>query len=163
MKEDEILVGIGEYAVSVGDKKLRTVGLGSCVGIIIFDKNKKITGLSHIMLPAMGSKKDRIGKYADTALPKMIEEIIEKGALKGRLKAKIAGGASVFSFKDDNLKIGDRNVKAVKEVLKKHRVRIIGEDVGGNRGRTIIFDPITTDLFIRMVKKGPNEPSKKII
>jgi chemotaxis protein CheD len=163
MKEPPVLVGIGEYAVSAGEKKLTTVGLGSCVGIVIFDKNQKISGLSHIMLPTMGAKQDRIGKYADTAIPKMLEDMLKKGANKMLLRAKIAGGASVFSFKEDNLKIGDRNIRAVKEILKNYNIRILSEDVGGNRGRTIIFDPITTDLFIRMVKKGPDEPSNKVI
>ena len=163
MDGNTITVGIGEFAVAEGNQKITTVGLGSCIGIVIYDEIKHIHGLSHIMLPTMGQKQDRIGKYANTAIPKMIEELVKKGALKGRMKAKIAGGASVFSFKDDNLKIGKRNIDAVKEILNENKIRIEAEDLGGNRGRTIVFDPITKELYIRMVKKGPNEPSKKVI
>lgn len=163
MADNIITVGIGEYAITEGDNKITTVGLGSCIGIVIYDEIKKIHGLSHIMLPKMGEKQDRIGKYANTAIPKMIDDLVEKGALKGRMKAKIAGGASVFSFKDDNLKIGQRNIEAVKQVLKEFNIRIVAEDLGGNRGRTIVFNPMTKELHIRMVKKGPDEPTDKVI
>jgi len=163
MVEDIITVGIGEYAIAEGDKKITTVGLGSCVGIIIYDHIKNIHGLSHIMLPEMGIKQDRIGKYANTAIPKMIEDLEKKGAFKINMKAKIAGGASVFAFKQDTLKIGERNITAVKKILRELNIKIEAEDVGGNRGRTIIFNPKTRELTIRMVKKGPNDPVSKII
>ena len=163
MDENTIVVGIGEYAVADGDTKITTVGLGSCIGTIIYDDIKKVHGLSHIMLPTMGDKQDRIGKYADTALPKTIDDLVKKGALRIRLKAKIAGGASVFAFKDDTLKIGQRNIEAVKEILAQYKIRIEAEDVGGSRGRTIVFDPVTKQLFIKLVKKGPNEPTQKVI
>jgi len=163
MDTNTITVGIGEYAIAEGDQKIATVGLGSCVGIVIYDEIKHIHGLSHIMLPTMGEKQDKIGKYANTAIPKMIEDLEKKGALKGRMKAKIAGGANVFEFTDDNLKIGQRNIEAVKKILNEFHIKIIAEDVGGNRGRTIVFDPLTKQLYIRMVKKGPDETTEKII
>ena len=163
MDKNTISVGIGEYAIAEGEQKITTVGLGSCIGTIIYDEIRHIHGLSHIMLPTMGQKQDKIGKYANTAIPEMIEELVKRGALKGRMKAKIAGGASLFAFKDDNLKIGQRNIVAVKEILNEYKIRITAEDVGGNRGRTIVFKPLTKELYIRMVKKGSDEPSEKTI
>jgi chemotaxis protein CheD len=161
--DDVIIIGIGEYVVVEGPRKISTVGLGSCIGTVIYDEMKKISAMSHIMLPTRLNPQDKIGKYADTALPAMIHDMIEKGATRLHMKAKLAGGASLFDFKDDHLKIGDRNSEAVEQVLSNNNIRIIGRDIGGDRGRTIVFDPVTNELFIKMVKKGPNEPESKIL
>ena len=160
---ENVVIGIGDYAVSDDGTPLTTVGLGSCIGIVIYDSSKKIAGLSHIMLPAIGSKQDRIGKYADTAIPALIDELKHKGCNPIRCKAKIAGGASLFTFKDDTLQIGKRNAEAVQQILKAYRIYLVRKDVGGSRGRTITFYPDNEELHIRMVKKGENEPDFKII
>jgi chemotaxis protein CheD len=160
---DTIVIGIGEYAVVQDGTRLTTVGLGSCIGTVIYDSHHHVSGMSHIMLPCIGDKQDRIGKYADAALPAMIDEMGKKGAVKNCLKGKIAGGASLFAFKDDHLQIGQRNTEAVMRVLKEYHVSIVSSDVGGDRGRTITFDPTTFDLHIKMVKKESDEPGVKII
>jgi chemotaxis protein CheD len=161
---DEIItIGIGEYVVVEGSRKISTIGLGSCIGTVVYDAEHKISAMSHIMLPSRLNPQDKIGKYADTALPAMINEMVQKGALKPYMKAKLAGGASLFDFKDDHLKIGDRNAEAVEQVLSSQNIQIVGKDVGGDRGRTIIFDPVTNELYIKMVKKGLNEPEGKVI
>lgn len=161
--DDTIIIGIGEYTVIQGNTKISTVGLGSCIGTVIYDNIQKISGMSHIMLPIMGDKTDRIGKYADSALPTMINEMVKKGAGRLHLKAKIAGGASLFDFKDDHLKIGERNIEAVEQILTEQKVSIVARDVGGDRGRTIVFLPETSELYIKMVKKGPNDAEQKVI
>jgi chemotaxis protein CheD len=160
---ENVVIGIGDYAVSSDGSPLSTVGLGSCIGIVLYDSRNKVAGLSHIMLPEMGTKQDRIGKYADTAIPALIDEIKKKGGTPQFCKAKIAGGASLFAFKDDKLQIGKRNAEAVESILKKCRIRIVGKDVGGNRGRTITFYPDTEELHIKMVKKEDKEPNIKVI
>ena len=154
---ETLVIGIGEYAVVVDNTPISTVGLGSCIGTVIYDKNNHVSAMSHIMLPTIGERQDRIGKYADSALPAMIDEMKSKGAMQIQMKAKIAGGASLFDFKDDHLQIGDRNSEAVKQVLKEYRIPIISSDIGGNRGRTITFDPQTNELTIKMVRKGPDD------
>ncbi|MEM0467078.1 MAG: chemotaxis protein CheD [Candidatus Thermoplasmatota archaeon] len=161
--DNVIVIGIGEYVVVEGDTKISTVGLGSCIGTVIYDDFKKISGMSHIMLPSIENRQDKIGKYADTALPALIEDMLAKGAQRPRLKAKIAGGASLFTFTEDHLKIGERNAEAVERILTQQKIPILSKDVGGDRGRTIIFNPVTCELKIKMVKKGPNEPEEKII
>ena len=157
-----VIIGIGDYVVVQGDTKISTVGLGSCIGTVIYDKITKVSAMSHIMLPEMADRTDRAGKYADAALPIMIDEMVKKGAMRSRLKAKIAGGASLFAFKEDHLQIGKRNIEAVKKVLGEQHIRIIAEDVGGDRGRTITFDPESEGLAIRMVR-GPDGRSEKTI
>jgi len=160
---ENVVIGIGDYAVTTDGSPLSTVGLGSCIGIVLYDSRKKVAGLSHIMLPEMGSKQDRIGKYADTAIPALLDEMKKKGGSTQLCKAKIAGGASLFTFKDDTLQIGKRNAEAVEAILKQYHIRIVGKDVGGDRGRTITFYPDTEELHIRMVKKGDNKPNIKVI
>lgn len=160
---ENIVIGIGEYAVSDNGCPLSTVGLGSCIGIVIYDRRHKVAGLSHIMLPTMGPKEDRIGKYADTAIPALLDEMKKKGGMQINFKAKIAGGASLFAFKDDTLQIGKRNAEAVEEVLKQYKIPLLKKDVGGDRGRTITFYPDTEELHIRMVKKGEYGSNIKVI
>ncbi|ADU30733.1 chemotaxis protein CheD [Evansella cellulosilytica] len=154
-----IKVGMADLNFANPPNKIRTSGLGSCVGIIIYDEYSKMCGMAHVMLPessiARNGKIQR-AKYADTALEDLIKTLITDGALPFRLKAKIAGGAQMFQFSSNNdtMRIGPRNVEAVRSVLKNYNVKILSEDVGGNSGRTIEFDPQTCMLEIRTVNKG---------
>ncbi|MFW5855870.1 MAG: chemotaxis protein CheD [Bacillota bacterium] len=140
MSVDEIRVKMAEYAIMASPGLLVTIGLGSCVGIALYDSRSKIGGLIHIMLPE-NKKKLKPAKYADTGIPLMISEMVKKGASKNRLIAKIAGGAQMFSMSggDSSLNVGERNVNKVKEVLAGYNIKIAGEDVGKNYGRTMKF------------------------
>lgn len=138
---------------------IRTSGLGSCVGIILYDDRAKISGMAHIMLPdssfARSGQMNR-AKYADTAIHDLIHLLIKAGTSKYRLKAKIAGGAQMFKFSlnSEAMRIGPRNVKAVKKILNELNIPLVYEDVGGSSGRTIEFNPATSLLEIRTVNKG---------
>lgn len=136
----DINVGIGEYyIVSDADNKvLKATGLGSCVGVFIYDKEKKIGGLAHILLPQSPNHKDKKSlKYADVALNKLINDLIGKGAKKDNFVAKIVGGAQLYVIENDTLKIGERNIESVEKILKEKQIPILGKDVGGNYGRTM--------------------------
>src|SRR5690625_908744 len=155
--ESVIKVGIADLNLVKAPLTIRTSGLGSCVGVVIYDLSKKVAGLAHIMLPnANGKKNDNKYKYADTAIDILIEKLLNESASKFNMKAKIAGGAQMFQLTtgSDVMRIGPRNVEAVRKELDKHRIPIIAEDVGGNSGRTIEFDPVTGKLKIRTVNKG---------
>ncbi|WP_058307792.1 chemotaxis protein CheD [Gracilibacillus massiliensis] len=152
-----VKVGIADLKVTKIPNTLKTSGLGSCVGVVIFDQ--KVAGLAHVMLPDSTASKKSIHnemKYADTAIDMLMDLLLNEGARKSRLKAKIAGGAHMFSFQSDNnmLKIGDRNVEAVKAKLAEYKIAIVSEDVGGNKGRTIEFDIETGMLEVRTVNSG---------
>lgn len=154
-----VKVGISDLDIVSSPQTIRTSGLGSCVGTIIYDLQKKIAGLSHVMLPDSNLTKQSLFnkyKYADTAIDVLIEKLCAKGARKYALKAKIAGGAQMFqlSSNSDIMRIGPRNVEAVQEKLYEHKILLVASDVGGNRGRTIEFDPSTAELKIRTVNKG---------
>jgi len=154
-----VKVGIADLNVVKAPDLIRTSGLGSCVGCIIYDPVKKLAGLAHIMLPDSNlSRQSQMNpyKYADTALEVLIEKLLSMGARKGSLKAKIAGGAQMFKFasQSDMMRIGPRNVEAVVDKLKKAGIPLVSSDVGGDCGRTIEFDPDDCMLHIRTVSKG---------
>ncbi len=161
MEFNEIKVGIADLNVAFSPCKLITVGLGSCVGIAIYDKVIGIGGLAHIMLPdsSQFNKITNEIKFADLAIPILVGNMIKKGATLKNMKAKIAGGASMFNFPDKSIvmDIGNRNGIAVKSALKSLCIPILSEDIGGNKGRTLIFDTTNGSLFIRTVGMGTTE------
>lgn len=154
-----VKVGIADMNVVEAPHSIRTSGLGSCVGIVLYSPLKRIAGLAHIMLPE--SSLSRSGpvnkaKFADTAIIELVEKLESLGLNRKSLVAKIAGGAQMFQFNgtSDIMRIGPRNTEAVKKALHTLNIHISGEDVGGNSGRTIEFSPITHELTIRTVNKG---------
>lgn len=161
MGTDEIRVGIAEYRAAAPPSKIATIGLGSCVGITLYDNIKKIGGLAHIMLPdsTQFSNVNRPGKFADLAIPLLLKEMEAMGADKRNMTARISGGASMFNFSDKGMimDIGNRNVKSVKETLLKLSIPIKGEDTGGNKGRTMILDVETGRTYIKTVGKEITE------
>ncbi|MFC1670315.1 chemotaxis protein CheD, partial [Spirochaetota bacterium] len=107
----------------------------------IYDRFKKIGGLAHILLPTDTTGGQKPEKYANTAVPLLIERLIKEGANKEHLSAKIVGGSSMFKFKSNLAlgQIGDRNIEETKKVLKEKGIEILAEDLGGNVGRVINF------------------------
>ncbi len=153
MSKDVKKIRMAELGVAEAPQQLVTIGLGSCVGIALYDASNKIGGMIHIMLPE-NKKGLKPAKYADTGLPLLVEKMEESGARKSKLRAKIAGGAAMFSVSDDSsLNVGERNVKKVKEVLKDIGIRIKGEDVGESYGRTMKFFTENGDVLITSHKK----------
>ncbi|WP_182199179.1 chemotaxis protein CheD [Paraliobacillus salinarum] len=161
--KDIVKVGIADLkTVTDPTYYLRTSGLGSCVGVVVYDLSMKVAGMAHVMLPdSTLSKKSEFNhyKYADTAIPMLYQQLIDLGARKFALKAKIAGGAQMFSFSSSNdmLRIGKRNEEAVQQHLEQIGIPIIAEDVGGSSGRTIEFNLSTGALYIRTVNMGEKQ------
>lgn len=153
-----VKVGIADLNTVREPDTIRTLGLGSCVGVVIYDFQKKIAGLSHVLLPDSNLAKQKTVnefKYADTALPILVDRLLKMGARKYALKAKLAGGAEMFKFNSssDIMRIGPRNVEAVLKQLRILQIPVVSEDVGGSVGRTIEFDPATNMLKIRKASK----------
>ncbi|WP_093134095.1 chemotaxis protein CheD [Salinibacillus kushneri] len=157
-----VKVGIADIGIAKGRQKIRTSGLGSCVGVVIYDLRAQLASLVHIMLPdstVFRGKELKRAKYADTGIQEAISLLIKNGAQRHALKAKIAGGAQMFQLSagQDMMRIGPRNVEAVKKELSKHRIPIVSEEVGGTSGRTIEFHSIIGTLTIRTVNEGMKE------
>lgn len=154
-----IKIGMAELDICTPPDAITTLGLGSCVGVVLHDPIKKICGMVHVMLPDSTKIKnnENIAKFADTGIDELLRRLVLAGALKKNMIAKIAGGAQMFAFKSDNemLRVGDRNVEATKNKLKELQIPLIAEDTGKNSGRTIEFYPETGELLIKSVGKTP--------
>ena len=148
-----ITIGIGEINVCKVPEALVTYALGSCVGVCLYDSTMKIAGLAHVMLPT-STPAQTTNRYADIAIVNLVKEMEKKGASKFRMTAKIAGGAKMFeSASNNNIgHIGERNVEAVKAMLKELNIRIIASDTGANYGRTVYFYPDDGRLEIKTCK-----------
>ncbi|WP_153720413.1 chemotaxis protein CheD [Sporosarcina cascadiensis] len=156
-----VRVGIADMNVAKAPETIRTSGLGSCVGVVLYDPSKKVAGMVHVMLPDSQLGKSstvNAAKFADTGIYAMMEILKSEGVRPFSIKAKIAGGAQMFQFgSNDTIRIGPRNVEAVKAELKRLSIPIIAEDTGGSSGRTIEFDPETCILHVRTVNAGTQE------
>lgn len=152
--EKRIKVRMAEYSIGSSPDTLVTIGLGSCVGIALYDQYTQIGGLIHIMLPE-NKKGLKPAKYADTGIPLLIDKMESEGARKRNLKAKIAGGAKMFNISSENssMNVGKRNYKAVRKILAGEQVEILGEDVGENYGRTMEFYTEDGRVLIKSYKK----------
>ncbi len=151
-----ITVGIADLNVGRDSDTIVTYALGSCVGICLYDTDKKIGGLAHIMLPSSkeaSSPHDNLRRYADTGLAELINIMSMKGANTSRLTAKIAGGAQMFSVSSAVFNIGERNVASVKQLLQSYRIRLIAEETGDNYGRTVYFHVNDGIMEIRAANK----------
>lgn len=156
-----IKVGMADYKVAKTPDNLISYGLGSCIGIAFYDAVTKVGGLSHIMLPdsTQARSVDNPAKFADTALPLMLDDMLRMGAAKERIKAKIAGGAQMFTFANttDVMRVGDRNAEAVRAVLKKMSIPLLADDTGGNYGRTVELKLDNGKYRIKTIDKGEKE------
>lgn len=161
MEAKTIKVGMADLNIAKSPDKLMTLGLGSCIGIVLYDPVVKVGGMAHIMLPDSTQIKNNSNKakFADTAIVELIQKMTSIGASKARLVAKIAGGAQMFDFKQtsDVMRVGYRNTIATKEVLEKLRIPIIADDTGENYGRTIELHTETGILSIRTINHGTKE------
>ena len=154
---DMIEIGIAEMAVTNSSTVLVTKSLGSCVGIILYDPDSKIGGLVHVMHPDSALVKSKgannSAKFADTAVKAMLKKMIDNGAKKDEIVAKLAGGAKMFSSVSNNgvMNIGFRIVDAARTALEKEGIRIVAEDVGKDYGRAIEFDTRSGRVKIKSV------------
>lgn len=158
MAENEVKVGIADLNLVLDPGSIMTIGLGSCIGIALYDKSLKVAGLAHIMLPDSTQFKTTNNpmKFADLAIPILIEKMEKEGCKKRNLIAKIAGGASMFNFSDKSIisDIGKRNSDAVKKALKENGIPIIAEEIGGDKGRTMILNASDGKVTLKVVGKG---------
>ena len=152
-----VKVGMADLNICTPPNGITTLGLGSCVGVVLYDPSTKISGMVHVMLPDSTKirNNDNTAKFADTGIDELIRRLVKLGANRRSFVAKIAGGAQMFAFKTNNdmLRIGERNVEATKKKLEEESIRIISEDTGSNYGRTIEFYPETGELYVKSVGK----------
>ncbi len=147
---------IAHHAVAKGRSRLITVGLGSCVAVAIHDRTAKVGGLAHVLLPdaSLGRGVENKARYASSAVPLLLDEMKAMGA-SGPFAASLVGGAALFgpllSFGGS---VGARNIAAARKALAKAKVPLIAEDVGGESGRTVMFDVTTGKVKVRSIRGG---------
>ena len=152
-----VKVGISDLNVVRSPDALVTFALGSCIGICLYDRVKKVAGLSHIMLPVNTNKDSKQAyRYADTAIVILVQKMLAAGADKRRLTAKIAGGARMFTAISNNAlaSIGQRNIEAVRKELSRLGIPIIADDTGKDFGRTVYFYAEDGSMHVKSASKG---------
>lgn len=150
-KMEEVRVDMADMKAEKGPIELIT-SVGSCVAICLYDTKNKCGGLAHIMLPnsAIAPQELLPSKFANTAVPALVNLIKKVSGFDSPLSAKIAGGANMFpNLKNNALNIGAKNVEAVKQTLCQHNIKLIGEDVGGSHGRRITFNLETGNATVK--------------
>ena len=145
-------VEMGRIAVARAPESLVSI-LGSCIGVTLYHPRFRIGAMAHVVLPK-SSGNIRPGKFADTAIPQMIQEIERAGASRAGLVAKMAGGACMFG-KEGPFQIGQANANAIREALAEARIGILAADLGGSKGRRVIFNAGNGDLTVEIVGAPP--------
>lgn len=158
MSRREIIVRVADLQVGgVGDL-LVTVGLGSCIAIVLHDAGARVGGLAHVLLPspALSGHDGNPAKSPHTAVPRLLELMAGRGANPRRVTARLAGGASMFAAlaPPGTIQMGERNVVATRQVLHSHGIPLVGEAVGGDFGRTVRLDVLEGSLEVRSVAHG---------
>ncbi|HOK42909.1 MAG TPA: chemotaxis protein CheD [Thermoclostridium caenicola] len=153
-----IKVGMAELKVARHPAILTTLGLGSCIGIALYDSRTKNIGLVHIMLPSssIATAGMNRAKFADTGIQDLVQEMVRIGSDIRNIVAKIAGGAQMFAFATQNetMKIGQRNAEASRAVLASLNIPLVAEDTGGNYGRTIELSSEDGTLKVKTIGFG---------
>lgn len=157
MAANTVTVNMAGMDVVNDSSRLKTV-LGSCVGIILHDPVRRVSGLAHIMLPAQHRDDGIEGKYADTAIPALLARLISSGSGLSSLQAFLIGGALMFPMGNVKLaSIGDQNVQAARRILSESRIPIVFEDTGGKTGRTVVFDNATGKVSVQTLRATARE------
>lgn len=158
----DVIVRVAELRVGRLDDELVTIGLGSCVAIILHDADARVGGLAHILLPSPALSRptdDRPGKVPQTAVPELLSQMRALGARSNRVTARLVGGASMFASLNapGTIQMGERNVVASRQVLAQHGLAITGEAVGGDYGRTVRLHTSDGRVEIFSVSHGTAE------
>lgn len=152
-----VKVGMADLNICKSPDVITTLGLGSCIGLTMYDPVTKIGGMVHYMLPdsTQVRNNENIAKFADTGIDELLKRVVAAGASRQRLVAKIAGGAKMFETTGVSAigNIGARNAEAAKQILKQKGIRLIAEDTGLNYGRTVELHCETGEFYIKAVGK----------
>jgi chemotaxis protein CheD len=150
------MVTIGHWGIASTPTLIRTL-LGSCVGVVLYDRVARLGGVAHIVLPESHGSTEQPGKFADTAIPALIADFDRRlgGTARSRLSAKLAGGASMFQLASldpatSALNIGTRNCEAIEQILANLKIPILARDLGGTTGRRLTLDTATGTVTIKI-------------
>jgi chemotaxis protein CheD len=156
VKPGTIVVKVADLQVAEGDGELVTLGLGSCVAICLHDPVAKVAGMSHILLPnkSLSPKSDNLAKFPQSAVPLLLEHMTTLGADKGRITARLIGGAAMFGNLSASgaVQMGERNIVAARQVLQDHGITVTAEATGGTVGRSVRMQAKDGLLMVRTLR-----------
>jgi len=155
----ERVVRVADWAVDTGDVALVTLGLGSCVAMMLYDPASHTGGLAHLLLPSPSLARDQSnpGRFPETVLPLLLGRMAAAGAERERITARLVGGASMFASAGGTpgpIAMGERNVVAARQVLAAAQVPVVAEDVLKNYGRSVYFFLDDGRVEVRTVARG---------
>ena len=154
----DVRVRVADYAVGASGDVLSTLGLGSCVAIVLYDAEARVGALAHILLPDAALARDTANpaKFPSTVVPLMLREMQARGARATRVRARIAGGASMFAnlIPKGGVNVGERNVTATRAALADAGIPLDAEDTGADHGRSVFFELEGGTLQVRSLKRG---------
>jgi chemotaxis protein CheD len=156
-----IIVRVADLKVGQGQGTLVALGLGSCVAAILWDPETNVGGMAHVLLPAPPPrwKEAPVGRYAQTAIPRLLDLMVAAGARPEQVVGRLVGGAAMFSnlMAPGLIHTGERNVLATREALHTAKIPLRGEWVGGDFGRSVEFDLATGRVTAASVRHGARE------
>ncbi|ELZ25760.1 chemoreceptor glutamine deamidase CheD [Halosimplex carlsbadense 2-9-1] len=153
---ERVKVGIAESKVADEDALLTTSGLGSCLGVAVYDRSTAVAGLVHVMLPSIDEMEgDNDAKFADSGIRALVADMERRGADRERMEAKIAGGSDMLDFSENGSGIGVRNVEMGRRTLAEFDIPIVGEDVGGDHGRSLRLKATSGELVVKSANRDP--------
>jgi len=157
----DTVVRVADARAGAAGVRLVTLGLGSCVAIILHDATAQVGGLAHVLLPSPTLSRDRTNpaRFPETAVPHLVRELTALGAAPERLRARLVGGASMFASLSAPgvAQMGERNLQASREALKAAGIPLVAEDTGQDYGRSVYFDVADGRLEVRTVLHGSRE------
>lgn len=154
----ERMVSVADWAVDRGDAVLVTLGLGSCVAVVLYDAESTVGGLAHLLLPSpsLSQDRDKPAKFPETGVPFLVERMREAGAVQRRLRARIVGGASMFASLGSSSvsSVGERNIHATRQALERAGIPLLAEDTGKDYGRSVYAFLETGRVEVRSYAHG---------
>jgi chemotaxis protein CheD len=148
-----IFIHAGEIFTDTRSSTVISTVLGSCVAVCLYDTKNKIGGMNHYLLPFWNGNGLQSPQFGNISIPKLIKSMYQKGAEKRFLQAKVFGGASFVSMQSKNMMIGEKNILVAQEILKKYKIAIVAGDVGGERGRKIVFNLESGKVLLQYMEK----------
>lgn len=146
-------IHVGQIHIDDGAISISTV-LGSCIAVCLYDKKLRIGGMNHYLLPFWNGNGLQSLKFGNISIPKLIDEMLEKGANIRNMEAKIFGGATINISSCNAIMVGEKNILVAREVLNDYGIKIVAEDVGGNQGRKIFFNIETGKVLLKYTVKS---------
>ncbi len=144
------IVEIAEVKIAKAPDIIVCIGLGSCLAVVLYDQKRKIGGMAHALLPVSNGLSANPKKFVDKSITHLLELMELQGAKREDIIAKLVGGASIFQELNETQSIGEKNIISGREILAKIGIKVIGEDVGGGRGRSIEFYTSTGEVIVKV-------------